>query len=48
MLDNFDAMLIELENPAFHNAKTAKQFIQPVSLVFLDINMPVVNGLETA
>ena len=41
-------MLINLEKPAFLNNKTAKQFIQPVSLVFLDINMPVVDGLETA
>ena len=48
LLDNFDAMFVDLENSAFSNVKAAQQFVQPVSLVFLDINMPVVDGLETA
>ena len=48
VLDIFDEIFLNLEDLAFFNDKAAQQLIQPITLVFLDINMPVVDGLETA
>ena len=51
LLDAFDQILGALG--AFDelqelSVSTPKKTLQPVTVVFLDINMPVIDGLETA
>ena len=43
VIENLDSQLQELELKENENQKT----VQPVSLLLLDINMPILNGLDT-
>ena len=48
VLDAFDQMLEDLEELGELDDEPKNSTQQPVTLLFLDINMPVVDGLETA
>ena len=48
LLDAFDQILGTLEELGELNDSQTKQTHQPVTVIFLDINMPVIDGLETA
>ena len=48
LLDAFDQILGTFDELQELSDSTLKQTLQPVTVVFLDINMPVIDGLETA
>ena len=42
MLDFFDSVIDTIEE-----SSSGKECVQPISLLLLDINMPIVDGLKT-
>lgn len=42
MLDFFDSVIDTIEE-----SSPGKEYVQPISLLLLDINMPIVDGLKT-